>query len=149
MPPAIETVFSVYAPPKPGLPFLSVIIKPGRRVEPLVTSFDTVAEAETFNLEMVSELGRWPETFFPLSGNSKGRVPIITASQARAARALLDWTCGQLSRVSGVGVRRIECFERRDGITRRYTIATLRAALEAAGVEFTDEPGVKLKKPSE
>ena len=56
--PEIETVFSVYAPPEPGLPFLSVIIKSSQAQEPLVTSFATAAEAEAFNLEMTTELQR-------------------------------------------------------------------------------------------
>ena len=148
---AIETVFSVYAPPEPDLPFLSVVIKPGKRYEPMVTSFDTAAEAESFNTEMVSELRHGPKRLSPLNVNGKGRVPVITAGQARAARGLLNWTSDRLSEMSGVGLRPIERFERCDGITKRYTVATLRAALEAAGIEFTsgDEPGVKLKKLSE
>ena len=54
----VETVFSVYAPPKADLPFLSVIIKAGREESPMVTSFATAAEAEAFNLEMGMELHR-------------------------------------------------------------------------------------------
>ena len=56
MPPEIETVFSVYSPPKSGMPFLSVITQPGREQEPLVTLFATQVEAEAFNLEMAAEL---------------------------------------------------------------------------------------------
>ena len=52
----IATTFSVYAPPMIGLPFLSVIIKPGATDEPLVTSFTTAADAESFNDEMRVEL---------------------------------------------------------------------------------------------
>jgi hypothetical protein len=53
---AIETTVSVYAPPTSGLPFLSVIIKPGRAEDPLVTAFPTAVEAEAFNLEVKAEL---------------------------------------------------------------------------------------------
>ena len=68
--PVIDTIFSVYAPPTSGLPFLSVIIAPKRLRDPLVTPFETAVEAEAFNLEMKIELqrlakrsvARWRET---------------------------------------------------------------------------------------
>lgn len=85
---------------------------------------------------------------YTLSAHKMGRVAVITPDQAQAARALLGWTCDHLSKLSGVGVRSIERFERCDGITRSYTVAALRVTLETAGVKFTNgrEPRVKLRK---
>lgn len=42
-------------------------------------------------------------------------------------------------------------FERSDGVARAATIAAIRAALEAAGIEFTngEAPGVRLRKAAE
>jgi transcriptional regulator with XRE-family HTH domain len=64
------------------------------------------------------------------------------------ARAALNWSLQQLSEVAGVHRNTISNFE-----TGRYagepaTLDAIRAALEAAGVEFTngDQPGVRLRK---
>ena len=46
---------SIYEPPSSGLPFLSVIIRPGQENNPLVTAFATLAEAEAFNRDMNAE----------------------------------------------------------------------------------------------
>ena len=54
--PAVGTTFSIYPPLTSDLPYLSVIITPGNRFHPLVTAFDTAAEAEAFNIEMSLEL---------------------------------------------------------------------------------------------
>ena len=72
----------------------------------------------------------------------------INPAQSRAARGLLDWTRDQLSDRSGVAKRTLVRFEASEGETRPSTLAAIRTALEAAGVEFTngDEPGVKLRK---
>ena len=50
------TSLLVYAPPVSGSPYLSVITWPGQESSPLVTSFATELEAETFNREMSIEL---------------------------------------------------------------------------------------------
>jgi len=76
---------------------------------------------------------------------------MISTEQIRAARALLRWTAQNLADVSGVGVATIRRIELMDGVPSGQvrTIEALRAALEAAGVEFigspSDRPGVRLK----
>lgn len=82
----------------------------------------------------------------PASGNIT--LSAITPAQSRAARGLLDWTRDQLAECSGVAKRTLLRFEASEGETRDSTLAAIRAALEAAGVVFTngDEPGVKLRK---
>jgi ribosome-binding protein aMBF1 (putative translation factor) len=71
---------------------------------------------------------------------------IISAAQVIAARELLGWTRGQLARQAKVGVTTVRTFEVGGAwIPRESLIAAMQRALEAAGVEFTeDEPAVKL-----
>jgi transcriptional regulator with XRE-family HTH domain len=75
----------------------------------------------------------------------------ITAAQCRAARALLDWSQDRLVKEAVVSRKTLTDFERE--LRRPYdrTLNAIRAALEAAGVEFIEEngggPGVRLKKP--
>ena len=72
----------------------------------------------------------------------------ISSAQLRAARALLRWSALDLAKASKVGVatiRRVETIEGEIPVTAANE-AALRAALEAAGVEFFDESGVRLRK---
>lgn len=70
----------------------------------------------------------------------------MTNAQIRAARGLLNWTVRQLAEAAGVHRNTISNYE-----TGRYTdprtLDAIRAALESAGVEFTngDRPGVRLR----
>jgi len=74
----------------------------------------------------------------------------ITPAQMRAARALLDWPRETLSAACGTTVRTLARVESGEGGSRQSTVAAIRAALEAAGVEFIEEngggPGVRLRK---
>jgi hypothetical protein len=76
----------------------------------------------------------------------------LTASQIRAARALLRWSAEDLAERSAVGVatiRRAEVSEDRTSLTIPND-AAIRTSLENAGIEFIDEngggPGVRLRK---
>jgi ribosome-binding protein aMBF1 (putative translation factor) len=76
----------------------------------------------------------------------------LTASQIRAARALLRWSAEDLAQRSAVGVatiRRAEVTEDKTSLTIPNNSA-IRTSLEIAGVEFIDEngggPGVRLRK---
>jgi transcriptional regulator with XRE-family HTH domain len=75
---------------------------------------------------------------------------MITASQCRAARGLLDWTQQELADAAKVGVATVRLFEGDETETRQATLVVLRQAFEVAGVEFLDEngggPGVRLRK---
>ena len=76
----------------------------------------------------------------------------LTSPQIRAARALIRWSAEELSRHSSVSlrtIRRAELADRQTTMTAANDLA-VRRALEAAGVEFTDENGggvgVRLRK---
>ncbi len=76
----------------------------------------------------------------------------ITPAQSRAARGLISWSREKLAEVGGVPVRTVADFELGNTSPRGTTVAAIRAALEAAGVEFIAEngggPGVRLRRAS-
>jgi transcriptional regulator with XRE-family HTH domain len=75
---------------------------------------------------------------------------MITPSQCRAARGLLDWTQQELADAARIGVATVRLFEGDVGESRQATLAMLRQAFESAGVDFIDEngggSGVRLRK---
>ncbi len=76
----------------------------------------------------------------------------LSPMQCRMGRAALAWTASELAKQSSVGVTTISRFE--SGLTSptRATLAAMRRALEAAGVEFIPEngggAGVRMKERS-
>src|SRR5882762_1024939 len=70
---------------------------------------------------------------------------MISADQCRGACAMLRWSTIELSRAAQVGQATVNRFERTEGETIPATIAAMQRALEAAGVEFLDGNGVRLK----
>ena len=77
---------------------------------------------------------------------------MISGAQIRAARALLGITGNELASLSGVGWATIQRYEAGEGAQSRTrdSLARIRAALEAQGIEFLGDPnispGVRLKK---
>ncbi|CAN7292137.1 transcriptional regulator [Neorhizobium sp. LjRoot104] len=75
---------------------------------------------------------------------------MITPEQCRAARALLDWTQGDLAERSLLSAVSIRAFEK-GGDMRESNRRLLRMTLESAGIVFIDEngggAGVRLAKP--
>ena len=75
---------------------------------------------------------------------------MLTSSQCRAARALLNWSQQQLADASKAGVVTIRNFEGGKSSPINSTLEVLRRALESAGVEFIAEngggAGVRLRK---
>ena len=75
---------------------------------------------------------------------------MITPSQCRAARGLLDWTQQELADRARVGIVTVRQFEAGLNEPRRATLEVIKRALEAAGIEFIQEngggPGVRLQK---
>ncbi len=71
----------------------------------------------------------------------------LSAAQVRAARGLLDWSQDRLASTAKVGNSTVRDFEAGRRTPYPNNLAAIRAALEAAGVTFTDgdEPGVKLR----
>jgi transcriptional regulator with XRE-family HTH domain len=67
----------------------------------------------------------------------------ITPAQCRAARALLIMTQGRLAELSRVSKRTIVHFEAGQRRPIPASLQAIRQALEAAGVEFTPDGGVR------
>lgn len=70
-------------------------------------------------------------------------IEILSIRQVKAARALLAWSQHDLAEASGVSYPTIARLEKEDGPLggRKTTAEAIRAALEAAGVEFIPENG--------
>jgi transcriptional regulator with XRE-family HTH domain len=64
------------------------------------------------------------------------------------ARAALNWSLEDLAKAAGVHRNTISNFETRKYAGDPKKLAKMRAALEKAGIEFTngDAPGVRLRK---
>ena len=82
----------------------------------------------------------------------------ITASQCRAARAMLDWSSEELGEAAGVDLADLASFESGQSGFDRQLSDRLCAALEKAGISFIDNnqtsaaggPGLRLlKSPGE
>ena len=70
----------------------------------------------------------------------------ITPAQFRAARALLDWSRSELGAKAGYSLPTVQRVEKGGAKVSDEVHEKLKAALEAAGIEFTngDAPGVRL-----
>jgi transcriptional regulator with XRE-family HTH domain len=75
----------------------------------------------------------------------------LTPAQLRAARALVSWSVEDLAEVAGVHRNTILRAEKGEATTP--TMASMRLALEEAGVQFIPKngggEGVRLREPSE
>jgi transcriptional regulator with XRE-family HTH domain len=69
----------------------------------------------------------------------------ISPSQCRAARALLNWTQKELALKVGVAVKTIRNFETGRRKPHGLSRGAIRQALQEAGIEFTDNDGVRRK----
>ena len=76
---------------------------------------------------------------------------MITGAQIRAARGLKGWSAAQLAEVSGTNRFTIQRLEQSDGVppSRTQTLLDIKAAFEAAGIEFigtpNEGPGVRIR----
>jgi transcriptional regulator with XRE-family HTH domain len=75
-------------------------------------------------------------------------IPLITSSQIRAGRHLANLSQSDIAKATGLSlptIRRVE--SEREVSVSDEAVAAVRAALESAGVEFTNgsQPGVKMK----
>lgn len=82
-----------------------------------------------------------------------GKAALVLSSELiRAARALVRWEQRDLAEASSVSLPTIKRLESKPGFMAAHmsTVAALRKALEAAGIEFIEEngggPGVRLRK---
>jgi transcriptional regulator with XRE-family HTH domain len=69
-------------------------------------------------------------------------------AQIRGARGLLGWSQANLAKAAGLSEPTIKRFETGVANVSDEAVAKMIAALEAAGVEFTNgkRPGVRLRK---
>jgi ribosome-binding protein aMBF1 (putative translation factor) len=79
------------------------------------------------------------------------RSMILSPSQSRAARGLVDWSQDQLAKKAGVGNSTVRDFEKGRRVPLDDNLAAIRRALEEAGVEFIPAKsgkgvGVRLRK---
>lgn len=74
----------------------------------------------------------------------------MTSAQCRAGRGLVNWTVRDLAERAGIHRNTVTNIETGNVEASPTTLATIRAALEAAGVVFLAEngngPGVALRK---
>lgn len=74
----------------------------------------------------------------------------LSPAQSRAARGLVDWSQTELGRRSNLSESTVRDFEKGRRVPSVNNLAAMRAALEAAGVEFIPEngggAGVRLRK---
>jgi transcriptional regulator with XRE-family HTH domain len=66
---------------------------------------------------------------------------MISPSQCRAARGLLDWSQQQLAEKAKVGIVTVRQLEAGTHHPRRAALDVVRRCLETAGVEFIEENG--------
>ena len=71
----------------------------------------------------------------------------IDPVQSKMARVAVGWGVRELATKAGLSTNTVARFERGEAL-KPATLSAIRAALEAAGVAFTngDEPGVKLAR---
>jgi transcriptional regulator with XRE-family HTH domain len=72
---------------------------------------------------------------------------VITGEQVKFARKLLGWSQMALALEAGASQRTVMRFERGESRAKGRTISAIQRALEAAGVEFTNDkrPGARMK----
>ncbi len=63
------------------------------------------------------------------------------------ARAALGWGTRDLAREAGIGVSTVTRFETGQKEPTKANLAAIQRALETAGIEFTDDGGVRPKPP--
>jgi len=71
---------------------------------------------------------------------------MISIEQIKAARSLLGWGQADLASASGISLPAIGNLERGAVTPRQRTLKAIQTALETAGIEFIEGPGVRLQR---
>lgn len=71
---------------------------------------------------------------------------MITISQIKAARTLLEWTQRDLAKQAGVSLASVANLEQGVGKIGGKVFDAVCKVLQQAGIEFTPEPGVRLRR---
>ena len=72
----------------------------------------------------------------------------MTPATCRSGRALLNWSQAQLATAARVGLSTVKNFEAERAVPIRNNLDAMQRALEAAGIEFLEGDGVRLREPS-
>jgi transcriptional regulator with XRE-family HTH domain len=75
-------------------------------------------------------------------------MPPISLAQCRMARGALAWSIGDLAKAAAIGASTIARFEHGKVEPTEATMVAIRAALEAAGVEFLANSTVRFRDAS-
>jgi ribosome-binding protein aMBF1 (putative translation factor) len=67
---------------------------------------------------------------------------MITATQCRAARAILGWSVKQLAANAHLSPNTVVRFENEIGTSNASTQVMLKQVFEAAGIRFTEDGGI-------
>lgn len=70
-------------------------------------------------------------------------MTILTSSQCRAARALLNWSQSDLAEKADAHIQTISNFEKDVKIPTIKTLSHITTALELGGIEFFDDGGIR------
>jgi len=108
--------------------------------QPTISRLENLPGATALNRMMAAMVEVFCDSFEQVPRKSD-----ITAGQCRAARAFLDISRSELARAASVGERTIADFESGARAPIRATLSAIQRALEAAGVEFMADNGVRLK----
>jgi transcriptional regulator with XRE-family HTH domain len=78
-------------------------------------------------------------------------VIVVKPAQVRMARAALNWSLQDLAKASGVHRNTISNYETGKYGGSEEALSAVRAALEAAGIEFTngEAPGVRMRRKTD
>ncbi len=81
-------------------------------------------------------------------GGSANAPNAMSPAQSRAARAMLDWSAGELAAKAGLDERFVRDFEAGYGDPASGPISALYSVLVGAGIVFLDgeAPGVRLSR---
>lgn len=71
---------------------------------------------------------------------------MVSVQQVKAARALLDWSQGQLAAAAGISLSTVRNFEAGRSKPIPITLNAIRKVLEDAGVEFSERHGTSLRE---
>jgi DNA-binding XRE family transcriptional regulator len=70
-------------------------------------------------------------------------MPSFTPAQIRAARAMTDMSQRQLAKLVGISANALVAIEKGRSDPRSSTLQKIIHLLEAGGIEFTDDGGVR------
>jgi DNA-binding transcriptional regulator YiaG len=71
---------------------------------------------------------------------------MISPKQCRGARGMLLWSQPELAQRAHIGLSTVRDFEKGRRVPHHNNLMAMQMALEAAGIEFLDEDGLRLRQ---